>query len=193
MDVTVNAADCRVCSWLTRLLKQDMSRTSMFTAQRSSLGGNKLVPSRTFCPRAVARGLAEEERWKGEGVDVTSFLEFSFCGQRTLWLQLSRRGLGIWGGGRPAGRGLRVLLHSKGLSGRRDRRLVALFVGVRACGLPPSALFLLGNFDPAGSTKWKGVGLKRSLSNRGNYPEITEENHEKTSAEGLDLLPRFSS
>jgi hypothetical protein len=30
-------------------------------------------------------------------------------------------------------------------------RLVALFVEVRACGLPPSALFLLGNFDPAGS------------------------------------------
>jgi hypothetical protein len=34
---------------------------------------------------------------------------------------------------------------------RSSRRLVALFVGVRACGLPPSALSLLGNFDPAGS------------------------------------------
>jgi hypothetical protein len=29
----------------------------MCTAQGSSLGGNKLVPSRTFCPRAVACGL----------------------------------------------------------------------------------------------------------------------------------------
>jgi hypothetical protein len=34
---------------------------------------------------------------------------------------------------------------------RPPRRLVALFVGVRACGLPPSALSLLGNFYPAGS------------------------------------------
>jgi hypothetical protein len=34
---------------------------------------------------------------------------------------------------------------------RPPRRLVALFVGVRACGLPPSALSLLRNFDPAGS------------------------------------------
>jgi hypothetical protein len=32
---------------------------------------------------------------------------------------------------------------------RPPRRLVELFVGVRACGLPPSALSLLGNFDPA--------------------------------------------
>jgi hypothetical protein len=38
-----------------------LSRTSMCKARSSSLGGNKLVPSRTFCPRAVARGLAEEE------------------------------------------------------------------------------------------------------------------------------------
>jgi hypothetical protein len=55
----------------------------MGTAQSSSLGGNKLVLSRTFCPRAVARGLAEEEKLKGEGVDFTSFLGFSFCGERT--------------------------------------------------------------------------------------------------------------
>jgi hypothetical protein len=32
------------------------------------------------------------------------------------------------------------------------RRLIALFVGVRACGLSPSALSLLGNFDPEDST-----------------------------------------
>jgi hypothetical protein len=76
---------------------------------------------------------------------------------------------------------------------RPPRRLVALFVGVRACGLPPSALFLLGSFDSAGSTKRKGFRLKRSWSSRGNYPEITEENQENTSPEGLDLLPRFSS
>jgi hypothetical protein len=38
-----------------------------------------------------------------------------------------------------------------GFGARPPRRLVALFVGVRACGLPPSALSLLGNFDPAGS------------------------------------------
>jgi hypothetical protein len=35
---------------------------------------------------------------------------------------------------------------------RTPRWLVALFVWVRACGLPPSILSLLGNFDPAGST-----------------------------------------
>jgi hypothetical protein len=34
---------------------------------------------------------------------------------------------------------------------RPPRRLVTLFVRVRACGLPLSALSLLGNFDPAGS------------------------------------------
>jgi hypothetical protein len=34
---------------------------------------------------------------------------------------------------------------------RPPRWLVALFVVVRACGLPPSALSLLENFDPAGS------------------------------------------
>jgi hypothetical protein len=34
---------------------------------------------------------------------------------------------------------------------RPPERLVALFVEVRVCGLPPSALFLLRNFDPAGS------------------------------------------
>jgi hypothetical protein len=34
---------------------------------------------------------------------------------------------------------------------RPHRRLMALFVGVRACVLPPSALSILGNFDPAGS------------------------------------------
>jgi hypothetical protein len=62
---------------------ESLSRTSMFTAQSSSLGGNKLVHSRTFCPRAVAQGLAEEEKWKLQGVDVTSFLEFSSCGDRT--------------------------------------------------------------------------------------------------------------
>jgi hypothetical protein len=44
-----------------------MSRTLMCMAQSSSLGGNKLVPSRTFCPRAVTRGLAEEEKVKGRG------------------------------------------------------------------------------------------------------------------------------
>jgi hypothetical protein len=33
------------------------------------------------------------------------------------------------------------------------RQLVALFVGVWACGLPPSALYLLGTFDPAGSVR----------------------------------------
>ena len=36
---------------------------------------------------------------------------------------------------------------------RPPKRLAALFVGVRACGLPPSALSLLGNFNPAGSDK----------------------------------------
>jgi hypothetical protein len=44
-----------------------LSRTSMCTAQSSSLSGNKLVHSRNFCPRAVARGLAEEEKVKGRG------------------------------------------------------------------------------------------------------------------------------
>jgi hypothetical protein len=34
---------------------------------------------------------------------------------------------------------------------RPPGRLVVLLVGVQACGLPPSALSLLGNFDPAGS------------------------------------------
>jgi hypothetical protein len=41
---------------------EEVSRTSMCTAQSSSLGRNKLVPSRIFCPKAVARGLAEEEK-----------------------------------------------------------------------------------------------------------------------------------
>jgi hypothetical protein len=62
---------------------ETLSLTSMFTAQISSLGGNKLVPSRTFCPRAVAQGLKKKKKVNGRGVDVTSFLEFSFCGERT--------------------------------------------------------------------------------------------------------------
>jgi hypothetical protein len=36
-----------------------------------------------------------------------------------------------------------------GFGARPPRLLVALFLGVRACGLPPNALSLLGNFDPA--------------------------------------------
>jgi hypothetical protein len=93
----------------------------MFTARRLSLGGNKLVPSRTFCPRAVAQGLAEEEKVKGRGGGCYEFSWiFLLWWEDTLWLQLSRRRLGFWGGGWPAERGLQVLLHSRGLSGCCD-------------------------------------------------------------------------
>jgi hypothetical protein len=107
--------------WIgNKLESMEVSRTSMCTAQSSSLGGNKLVPSRTLCPRAVARGLAKEEQWKGEGHWRYEFsLGFFWWWEDTLWLQLSRRRLGFWGGGWPAERGLRFLLHSRGLSGHR--------------------------------------------------------------------------
>jgi hypothetical protein len=53
---------------------------------------------------------------------------------------------------------------------RRPRRLVALFVGVRTCGLPPSAPSLLGNFDPAGS-----AAIQMSTTKRPNtYPMCAE-------------------
>jgi hypothetical protein len=144
------------CSYL------HLSRTSMFTARRSLLGGNKLVPSRTFCPRAVARGLAEEEKVKREVVDVTSFLEFSFCSERTLWLQLSRRRLGFWGGGRPAERGLRVLLHRRRLSGRHDMSWVKELFG---CCLWFKILFGFGGCGDVldGHSTRKGVCISFHL------------------------------
>jgi hypothetical protein len=109
-------------------VKQILSRTSMFTVRRSTLGGNKLVPSRTFCPRVVARGLAEEEILKVRGaLTLRVFFGIFWWWVDTLCLQLSRRRRGIWGGGRPAERGLRVLLHSRGLSGRREMWVKELF------------------------------------------------------------------
>jgi hypothetical protein len=107
-----------------------LSHTSMCAAQSSSLGGYKLVPSRTFCPRAVARGLAEEEKVKRRG---GGRYEFSWIllwwWEDTLRLLLSRRRLGIWGGGRPAERSLRVLLYSRGSSGHRDMSWVKELFG----------------------------------------------------------------
>jgi hypothetical protein len=64
-------------------------------------------------------------------MDVTSFLEFSFCGERTH-SDFSFRGDDLEFGeaaGRPAERGLRVLLHSRGLSGRRDMSRVKEMFG----------------------------------------------------------------
>jgi hypothetical protein len=50
----------------------------MCTAQSSSLGGNKLVPSRTFCSRAVARGLAELKNERERSWTLQVFLDFPF-------------------------------------------------------------------------------------------------------------------
>jgi hypothetical protein len=52
----------------------------MFTAQRSSLGGNKLVPSRTFCPVFSPEDWLKRKSESERGVDVTIrvFLNFPF-------------------------------------------------------------------------------------------------------------------
>jgi hypothetical protein len=54
----------------------------MCTAQGSSLGGNKLVPSRTLCPRAVAEDWLKRNSERGRCVDVTRFLWDFFGGER---------------------------------------------------------------------------------------------------------------